>query len=263
MSRGDLSFEREVELREPAAPAPEAKQCWEQLIRHRGIERTLATSRLHLPGEVIATALRVAMFPAMNRRTFLTLSSAVAFGVALFALGFPRGLLAGKGVQPDAAVIVWVREVGALILAAGITTFLVRKAPDSEALRGVLIGNAVLHCALLPIELVAYSGGVIPELAGVVPNSVLHSMLAVGFAWHAIRCKSDTEAEACRVASRGHAIHLATKVSGRRLRGWGPADPPEKSIEMPSPAVSTQRPFGRGEANLNSRAEEETGLKET
>ena len=126
----------------------------------------------------------------MARRSFLTFSSVVAFAVAVFALGFPRGLLAGKGVTPDAALLVWVREVGALILAAGVTTFLVRKAPDSEALRGVLIGNAVLHLALLPIELVAFSQGIISKLGGVVPNSVLHLALAVGFALHASRVQA-------------------------------------------------------------------------
>lgn len=124
------------------------------------------------------------MFHDMSRQTFLTFSSVVAFAVALFALGFPQTLLAGKGVPPIAATVVWVREVGALILAAGVTTFLVRKAPDSEALRGVLIGNAVLHTALLPIEIAAYSQGIITALGGVVPNSVLHVVLVAGFAFH-------------------------------------------------------------------------------
>lgn len=122
-----------------------------------------------------------------NRHTFLTLSSAVAFAVALFALGFPRALLAGKGVQPGAEVAVWVREVGALILAAGVTTLLARSAPDSQALRSILIGNAVLHAALLPIEILALADGVITEVGGVMPNSVLHLTLAIGFGWHARR----------------------------------------------------------------------------
>ena len=39
------------------------------------------------------------------------------------------------GVEPDAALAVWVREVGALILASSVTTLLARKAEDSLALR--------------------------------------------------------------------------------------------------------------------------------
>lgn len=130
----------------------------------------------------------------MSRRSFLTFSSVVAFAVAVFALAFPTALLAGKGVQPNAATLVWVREVGAMILAAGVTTFLVRKAPDSEALRGVLIGNAVLHLGLLPIELAAFFQGIVTELGGVVPNSVLHVVLAVGFGLHAQRVTSARQA---------------------------------------------------------------------
>jgi hypothetical protein len=45
----------------------------------------------------------------------------------------------------------------------------------------------VLHLALLPIELVAFSDGIITKLAGVVPNSLLHLGLALGFGWHARR----------------------------------------------------------------------------
>jgi hypothetical protein len=125
----------------------------------------------------------------MTRQAFLTFSSVVAFGVAIFALCFPGGLLAGKGVEPERALLVWVREVGALILAAGVTTFLSRKAPDGVALRSVLIGNAVLHLGLLPIELMAFSAGIITKLSGVAPNSLLHALLAVGFVTYARRIR--------------------------------------------------------------------------
>jgi hypothetical protein len=121
----------------------------------------------------------------MTRQAFLTLSSAVAVAVAAFALGAPHELLASKGVEPVPALVVWVREVGALILAAGVTTFLVRKAPDSAALRGVLVGNGILHFCLLPIEIVAFAQGVVTNLGGVAPNSVLHVLLGAGFVTYA------------------------------------------------------------------------------
>jgi len=130
----------------------------------------------------------------MSRQRFLTFSSVVAVVVAVFALGFPGALLEGKGVVPEPALLVWVREVGALILAAGATTFFARKAADSEALRAVLIGNAVLHFCLLPIELVAFSRGVITKLGGVAPNSLLHLVLALGFALYASRVSVRTPA---------------------------------------------------------------------
>jgi hypothetical protein len=121
------------------------------------------------------------MMSSMNRSSFLTLSSAIAFAVAGLAFAFPHALLSGKGVTPDPAPVVWVREVGALIFAAGVTTYLCRKAPDSLALRAVLTGNAVLHLTLFPIELIAFTHGVITKLEGVLPNSLLHIALATGF----------------------------------------------------------------------------------
>jgi len=126
----------------------------------------------------------------MKRQSFLGFSSAVALSVAGVALVFPQHLLMGKGVEPDAAPVVWVREVGALILASGITTLLARKAEDSLALRSMLVGNAVLHFGLLPIEIVAFAQGVITSLGGVLPNSLLHLGLGVGFAVYAKRVGS-------------------------------------------------------------------------
>lgn len=113
----------------------------------------------------------------MNRRTFMAASSLVALVVAGLALLWPSGLLASKGVELGAAVQVWVREVGVLIFAFGVTTFQARKSTDPVALRAVLLGSAVLHFCLLPIELVAYWEGVITKVSGVVPNSVLHVAL--------------------------------------------------------------------------------------
>lgn len=117
----------------------------------------------------------------MTRPVFLLVVSCVAVAVAVFALGFPDALLAGKGVQSSPELLVWVREVGVLILATGVTTFLARKAPDSVALRALFVGNAVLHLGLLPIELIGHCQGVVPNLAGLVPNSILHVALAVSF----------------------------------------------------------------------------------
>ncbi len=126
----------------------------------------------------------------MTRTSFLTLASLVAFAVATFALGFPALLLAAKGVQPTPSVVVWVREVGALIFAAGATTLMARKSSDSSALRAILMGNAVLHLGLLPIELLAFSNGVITQGMGVAPNSLLHLALLLGFLKFAREVKS-------------------------------------------------------------------------
>ncbi len=121
---------------------------------------------------------------------FLTAAAVIALAVGTFALGFPEGLLASKGVVIGPAAVVWVREVGVALLAIGVMALLVRRAPDSATLRAFLVGNAVLQVGLFPIELLAYRAGTITLASGVVPNSVLHVALASGFAWFAWRTRA-------------------------------------------------------------------------
>jgi hypothetical protein len=124
----------------------------------------------------------------LHRSTFLTSSSVVAVAIGSFACVVPERLLESKGVAiPNSAAALWVREVGILIFAAGLVMCLVRHHPDSPTLRAVLLGNAVVQLGLFPIEIVAYRYGVIPGLSGIVPNSVVHTLLAAGFLFYALR----------------------------------------------------------------------------
>jgi hypothetical protein len=117
-----------------------------------------------------------------HRAWFLTLSAPIALAIGSFAIVLPRALLAGKGVAlPNEAAVVWVREVGVNVLAVGLVLFLVRRHADSPTLRALLIGNAALQLGLLPIEIAAFYDGVITRASGIVPNSVLHLVLATGF----------------------------------------------------------------------------------
>ena len=123
----------------------------------------------------------------VSRYWFLTLASLVAFGVGGAALVVPEAMLVAKGIAGNAAAQVWVREVGALLLAVGFIGWCVRSHGASATLRVLLLGNALLQMALLPIEIVAYVQGVIPVLMGIVPNTVLHAVLAAGFVVHCAR----------------------------------------------------------------------------
>jgi hypothetical protein len=122
----------------------------------------------------------------MTRELFLTIASGLATTIGGFAAILPRRLLAGKGVVPNPATNVWVREVGVLLVAIGVAAFLVRSQPDSPTLRAFLVGNVIVQVGLFPIEIIAYSRGVITRLSGVVPNTVLHIALAVGFSYYAM-----------------------------------------------------------------------------
>jgi hypothetical protein len=121
------------------------------------------------------------------RKLFVGFNAVVAVAVGLLALTAPATLLAGKGVTlPNDAAQVWVREVGVMILALGVTLWLVRSHASSPTLRALFAGAAVVHFGMLPIELMAHARGTIPALSSVVPNSILHACMAAGFAWLAL-----------------------------------------------------------------------------
>jgi hypothetical protein len=120
----------------------------------------------------------------MNRSTFLALAAVIAFAVGAFALFAPIALLASKGIS-SAAADVWAREVGVLLIAIAVSAFLVRNHQDSATLRAFLIGNVVVQIGLFPIEILAYREGTITLLSGIVPNSIIHLLLATGFAYYA------------------------------------------------------------------------------
>ena len=125
----------------------------------------------------------------MKRRTFLAMASCIALLVGMFAVVAPGVLLESKGVTLNAGTIVWMREVGVLLVAMGITAFLIRGHEDSPTLKAFLIGNIVVQLGLLTIEPIAYANGVITKLSGIVPNTVLHVLLAGGFAFYAVQIR--------------------------------------------------------------------------
>jgi hypothetical protein len=125
----------------------------------------------------------------MTRKPFVMLAALVGLAVGALAVLAPFALLETKGIAADPVVAVWVREVGVLILVLAIVLVGVRDEPDSRALRAIFVGNALVHLGLFPIEIAAYARGAIPNLGGIVPNSLVHVVLCAGFAYHAARMR--------------------------------------------------------------------------
>ena len=134
-------------------------------------------------------AKKTRIIPIMTRKTFLGIASFIAVAVGTFALIFPGILLESKGVAENAAANVWVREVGILLIAVGTAAFLYRSHEDSPTLKAVFIGNIILQLGLLTIEPIAYANGIITKLSGIVPNTILHALLASGFAYYLAKMK--------------------------------------------------------------------------
>jgi hypothetical protein len=126
----------------------------------------------------------------MSRARFLTIAAAIALAVGAFAVALPAVFLASKGVTNNPAAEVWMREVGVVLLAIGLTAFLVRNEPASPTMRAFLFGNLLLQLGLLPIEIFAYRDGVITLASGVAPNSVLNALLAGGFLYYGLTTRS-------------------------------------------------------------------------
>jgi hypothetical protein len=82
---------------------------------------------------------------------------------------------------------------------AGVIMFLVRRHAESPTLRAIFFGNAIVQIGLLPIELAAYHERVITRISGIIPNSLLHLVLASGFWVFAVRMtRTPAAAEAPR-----------------------------------------------------------------
>jgi len=117
----------------------------------------------------------------MSRQTFLTIASIIALLFGTFAVLFPGILLQSKGVEPVKATVIWVIEVGCLLIALGLIAFLCRKHDASPTMKVFLFGNIVIQLALAAIEIVAYFNNIITKLSGIIPNILIHIILAIGF----------------------------------------------------------------------------------
>jgi hypothetical protein len=121
----------------------------------------------------------------MSRKSFLMLTSFVALAVGLFALGAPAVLLGTvKLAAPSSSANVMARTVGVLLITVGVLDFLVRDHADSPTLRAILIANLLLQLLIVPIDPLAYVSGVFHTLGSFLPNTILHLVLAGGFAFY-------------------------------------------------------------------------------
>jgi hypothetical protein len=125
----------------------------------------------------------------MKRSTFLLLSGLIALIIGTFALLAPAVLLASKGVV-GAGANVWMQEVGALLLALGILSLMVRHHADSPTLKAILVCNVVIQVGLFVIEALAYHDGIITLLSGIIPNLTLHVCLATGLIYYIVTMRN-------------------------------------------------------------------------
>lgn len=121
----------------------------------------------------------------MSRKLFLTVASVIAALVGGLSLLAPDILLGPvKSAVANPAALVMARTVGVLLLAVALLAFLVRGDADSPTMESVLKANLALQLGILPIDPWAYYNGTFGTLAAFVPNTVVHVLLASGFAYY-------------------------------------------------------------------------------
>jgi hypothetical protein len=126
----------------------------------------------------------------MNRKVLLTITSVVAFAIGSFAIVAPDVLITNvKHAAPSDTANVMLRTVGILLIAIAILDYLVRNHEDSPTMRSILIANLALQLGIMPIDPSAYASGVFKELGSFAPNTVLHVLLAAGFAYNVAKTR--------------------------------------------------------------------------
>jgi hypothetical protein len=128
----------------------------------------------------------------MKRKTFLTIVSCIAMLIGVFSLTLPSVLLESvKVALPSETANVMACTVGVLLISIGILNFMVRGHEDSPTLKSVLIANLILQLGIMPIDPIAYLNGVFTTLGSFMPNTILHIILACGFAYYLSKMKGE------------------------------------------------------------------------
>ena len=147
----------------------------------------------------------------MSRKLFLTIASVIAALVGSLSLLAPHVLLGPvKAAVANPAALVMARTVGVLLLAVALLGFLVRKHGDSPTMEAVLKANLALQIGILPIDPLAYMNGTFRTLGAFVPNTIVHVLLATGFAYHWVQLRKRLQA----TASEGVPVDGSKSLSG-------------------------------------------------
>ena len=126
----------------------------------------------------------------MSRKTCLTVTAIIAVTIGCVVLAIPGPFITTvKMAAPSETANVMARTVGVLLLAVGALNFLVRGHGDSPTMQSILLFNLVLQLAILPIDPLAFVSGVYGTLGSFVPNTILHVVLALGFAHHFVAAR--------------------------------------------------------------------------
>jgi hypothetical protein len=120
----------------------------------------------------------------MSRQTFMAAAAVVAALFSAVMVFAPDKMMEGMGTTLQDTTKIALQAVAAMLFAIAVMTFLARKDEGSVALRAVMIGNIVLHIIATPIDWIAYSQGIFPQISGFLPGTVVHVIFGAGFVYY-------------------------------------------------------------------------------
>ena len=117
----------------------------------------------------------------MKRQTFLTIAAALGTLFSLYMFFAPAKMMEGMGVQSNDTINVILQVMCVMLFTIAVITFLARRDEGSIALRAIIIGSIMMHIISIPIDWVAYQRGIFTQISGLIPGTIIHIILGVGF----------------------------------------------------------------------------------
>ena len=147
----------------------------------------------------------------MNRKTFLTIASVIGLLISLFGMLAPEVFLANvKMAAPNATAIVMGRTACVFLFSISLMAFLVRDHEDSPTLEAFLTANLIMQLGIMPVDPLAYLNGVFSTYWSFVPNTIVHILLAGGFAYYLVKLK---KARRTSLQNKSQTVFLETGKS--------------------------------------------------
>ena len=117
----------------------------------------------------------------MKRQTFFTIAASIGVLFSAYMILAPDKMMEGMGSQSSETTNIILQVMCVMLFSIAVMLFLARKDEGSIALRAIIIGNIVMHIASIPIDWIGYNKGIFTKISGLVPGTIIHIILAIGF----------------------------------------------------------------------------------
>jgi hypothetical protein len=121
----------------------------------------------------------------MKRNHFLALSAVLAWIFSITMMLAPDKMLGGLGVAVADSTNWILQLVGVNLFAIGCINFLARNDEGSKALKGVMIGNIILHVVGFAFDFYGFGKG-LSAVSSVIMGGVVHIGMVSGFFYYLI-----------------------------------------------------------------------------